>query len=101
VHFGWNLITPGPAMETHQILRPCHSNLALTPTASETVIHIRYKQLQILIEIPTLFSLHVMLFNAQIVSDVPQFPFTNTRTITEIYDGIQMFFTIITRSDQY
>jgi len=30
----------------------------------------RYKQLQILIEIPTLFSLHLMLFNAQIVSDV-------------------------------
>jgi len=57
-------------METHQILRPCHSSLALKPTASETVIRIRYKQLQILIEIQTLFSLHLTLFNAQIVSDV-------------------------------
>jgi hypothetical protein len=100
VHFDWHLITPGPAMETHQILHPCHSSLALTPMASETVIHIRYKQLQILIEIPTLFSLHLTLFNAQIVSDVLQFPFTNTRTVTEIYDGIQMFLIIIAISNQ-
>jgi hypothetical protein len=61
-----NLITPALAMETHQIPRLYHSNLAVTPKTPESSIHINYQNSQVLSEIQNFFPKYSFVFNLDV-----------------------------------